>query len=354
MHSHGSQFEWAQVCALAIALDLCVGSGAQAQEFSLLAGSVDAVESSQHSYAWSFEFREPLTQHLDVTLGYLNEGHPRDHHRDGINTQLWIGDTLAKDRLRVGLGLGAYRFFDTATAPGYESVNVHGWGLMTSLTAAWRLSADLSARVSVNHVAAKESVDFTTYLVGCGWKLKDASLFGTHHTGSSPRRTTPGREILGFAGIAIVNTFRSEQSVAWGVEYRRGIGRTWDWTVSWINEGDPEGDLGPSNRHGIATQVWMVTPLDRERFALGIGIGPYLFRDRKRPTIDPGSSEHGVSLIVTGTLCYRLGERRQYRLNWNRVVSNYHRDSDVIVIGYGVRWPSGSAAGGLNPTPLHR
>lgn len=58
-------------------------------------------------------------------------------------------------------------------------------------------------------------------------------------------------ELTFFTGQSVVNTFFSQQARAYAVEYRRGLMRHIDWTLSGIYEGDPE----IIRRNGLATQV---------------------------------------------------------------------------------------------------
>lgn len=309
---------------------------ASAQELSLFAGGVDAVKSKERSYAWAFEFRQPLTTHFEATLGYLNEGHTPDHHRDGAHLQFWLTDTTAEG-LILGMGLGTYRFFDTTRASGLDSIDLHGWALITSVTAAWRLSPGFTARAVVNYVSPANSIGMMSYLLGGGWRLTDASLFRTQprKAGASLSWTTTGRELTALAGTAIVNTLKSEHGPGFGLEYRRGIGRAWDWTVSLLDEGNP----GPIDRAGLASQVWLVTPVYHDRSEAGFGVGVYLFRDLRRPASKPGSGDRGFCPIGSGTFAWRLTRRTLLRLNWNRIVTDYNRDADVILVGVGMRLP---------------
>jgi hypothetical protein len=63
---------------------------------------------------------------------------------------------------------------------------------------------------------------------------------------------------------------------------------------------------------------------------LGIGGGPYLVVDKYHP----GEDETVVGIFGM-TASYRFSPRWIIRLSWNRVVTNYNGDSDVLLAGIG-------------------
>ncbi len=74
------------------------------------------------------------------------------------------------------------------------------------------------------------------------------------------------------------------------------------------------------------------------RLALGAGLGPYVSIDRYR---EPRPGEAGnttVSAMVTASAAWRLTQHFFLRGSWNRVASNYNRDSDVVLLGLGYRF----------------
>src|SRR5439155_17893229 len=104
------------------------------------------------------------------------------------------------------------------------------------------------------------------------------------------------------AGRTIVNSFNSELAAATSLEYRYGLGRDLDWTVTWLNEGDAR----VLRRQGVAMQLWLRQPLLNERLALGVGTGPYLAVDRdKGKPADDGEHERLAGLLSI-TARYRM------------------------------------------------
>jgi len=61
------------------------------------------LDADDSSYSWQLEYRQPLGEHLAVSLSYLNEGHVPAHHRDGNALQLWAtGELIARRLSSVG------------------------------------------------------------------------------------------------------------------------------------------------------------------------------------------------------------------------------------------------------------
>ena len=71
---------------------------------------------------------------------------------------------------------------------------------------------------------------------------------------------------------------------------------------------------------------------------LGIGFGPYLVIDKDHT---PASGEGGgsnFSWIFTATAAYRLSRHWNARVSWNRINTDYNRDTDVLLLGAGYRY----------------
>jgi hypothetical protein len=172
-------------------------------------------------------------------------------------------------------------------------------------------------------------------LVGVGYRLgKD----GANDRHGLPRAwwetvRTP-TELTAFWGKSIVNTGGSEDAVATAVEFRQGLSRNLDWTLSWINEGDPK----IIRRNGVAAQLWVVDEYFVRRLSLGFGAGAYWFFDKRNPPSDGRYQDQTLAALLSPTIAYRFTRHWQARLTWNRVLSDYNRDADVILLGIGYRW----------------
>jgi hypothetical protein len=111
------------------------------------------------------------------------------------------------------------------------------------------------------------------------------------------------------------------------------VGRYVDWTVTAIDEGNAP----QSKRNGVATQLWLIRSLNQK---MELGMGAAVLQ-RQVPD-GPGALAQG-----------RAGERgRRYHLskrvvgvlNWGRVVTDYHRDTDLLMLGLGYSFWLGSSA----------
>jgi hypothetical protein len=113
-----------------------------------------------------------------------------------------------------------------------------------------------------------------------------------------------------------------------------------DGTVSFIHEGDPR----IVRRSGVGVQVWPVNTFFNDRVEVGFGVGAYIYIDNKHlgatRQIPFGGSLNTPALapLLSPTFSVRFNDRWLVRALWNRVVTNYNRDSDVFLLGLGYRW----------------
>src|SRR6478609_8116872 len=65
-------------------------------------------------------------------------------------------------------------------------------------------------------------------------------------------------------------------------------------------------------------------------------------RSRRRDADRPHHEDHACLAFVAGiftmTASYRIGREWTARFSWNRVLSNYDRDADVLLFGVGYRF----------------
>jgi hypothetical protein len=100
-----------------------------------------------------------------------------------------------------------------------------------------------------------------------------------------------------------------------------------------------EGDARLIRRTGLTAQIWGVREvLASDRLVLGIGFGPYLAVDSYRDAAPGEGGSSKYSWIFTATAAYRLSPQWAARFSWNRVDTNHHRDTDVILFGAGYRF----------------
>ena len=317
------------------ALLLCACQGLEAQELNLLAG-VMSTDAGQSSYSYHLGYSQDFYRNLAASLTYINEGHIPGHHRDGYAVEAWLRIPTPHNRFSVALGLGAYFFYDTQRLPDGLSADVHGTAPILSLSGTGYLSNRIFYRVTLDRIQPAHDTKVNNAVVGIGYWFGQNSKPTPGEFGHAPdeQASVTGNELTLFAGQSVVNTFFSQSARAYALEYRRGIVKHVDWTTSFIYEGNPQ----IVRRAGFATQAWAVNNFFEDRVALGIGLGPYVYIDRKHPEgigpINPAAVAPLASLMITG----RLSERWHLRLIVNRVTSSYNRDADIMLLGLGCRW----------------
>ncbi len=315
---------------------LILAGAVHAQELTVFAGGLQASETKERSHAWALEYQHALGENIAASFAWLNEGHLPGHHRDGQSVQIWGRANLLDRRLSLAAGLGPYRYFDTtASVAGGDHANIHGWGMVGSLAATYYSDSRWLYKLRFNRIVAGGSVDTNALMLGIGYQLEPVSERGPQVSAPSQLGKTTTDEITAFVGRTIVNSLSSERELGWAFEYRHGLGRHVDVTLGVLNEGDAR----LVRRSGITAQIWGVREvLASDRLVLGIGLGPYLAIDRYR---DPALGEGGTSLfswIFTASAAFRLSQHWNARVSWNRINTNYNRDTDVILLGAGYRF----------------
>jgi hypothetical protein len=304
-----------------------------AQELSVFGGAVAASGLKEHSYAWALDYRHGLGEHAALTFSWLNEGHVTNHHRDGHALQLWARTSVLDRRLTLSAGVGPYLYFDTTRPSGAQFADDHGWGAIGSLAATYYSDSRVFYELRVNRIVAKDSIHTTSALLGVGYQLDRPRSPGPLTEATTQERMGPENELTVFVGQTVVNSFESERDTAKAIEYRRGLSRHIDWTVSWLNEGDTR----LVRRNGAVTQFWAVREAFDRRASIGLGLGPYVAIDWQSSTT-PSPNRERLSWLLTVSAALRLTPRTSLRASWNRVVTDYDRDTDVVLIGFGYRF----------------
>lgn len=300
-----------------------------AQEIHFLGGIVQERDSRDRSYSWAIQYLYDLNEHWAVSFSWLNEGHFEHHHRDGHTLQLWARTKPIGERLVLAAGIGPYQYYDTQLARGGASyVDSHGYGAIASLSATWRMDNRWLFSVQSNFIETSRSLDTFSILAGIGYQLEAPRSPNQTPLSTSKTEDTTQNEITIFAGQTIVNSLDSENATSWMVEYRRHLGRHLDWTIGWLKEGDP----GPIHRNGLITELWLVRSFFDDRLTLGVGAGPYVALDNHRK---PDDDELTVAGLVTLSAAYQFRPPWSIRISWNRIVTDYGRDTDVLLGGIG-------------------
>jgi hypothetical protein len=286
------------------------------------------------SHAIVVSYSHELGPHLAASFSYLNEGHFPGHHRDGHSVQLWAHTSAFAPGFVLAAGVGPYRYFDTTVAEDADSrqfENAHGWGMQYSVAAHW-LSASTPwiYEIRANRNEMRGGVRDSTQVVGAiGYRLEqDGSFRRNATTGGYAERPN---ELVGYAGLTIVNSFESESThaKAASVEYRRAFGPTLRAALGYLYEGDAM----LVSRNGVTAELFLEPSFYRERFTLGLGFGAYFAADEYRDS----DAMRAIPLVTT-TMSLRVGADWVARVSWHRIVSNYNRDSDIILVGLGYRF----------------
>jgi hypothetical protein len=303
---------------------------ASAQDASLLAGALDNTKVHESSFAAELGFAQRLSPYFSLSAEYYNEGHPSQHHRDGLTSQLWLHTAIPEKGASFGVGFGPYYYFDTTTGQGSATDyrNLHGWGNLVSVSVKWHLEKRSYIEVRANRAQTHGEGDSNSILIGMGYELRNVP----DHV--REQNELPGDRLLMIqGGQAIVNSFESERARAYGIEYRDTVTQNMEWSLGWLNEGR----IGLVQRHGAAAQLWLLRPFT-DRTVLELGGGGYLMRDRvDRSDATEESKTHLVPIVTIG-MRYRISPDWRAQFSWSRVITDYHRDSDVLLLGVGKRF----------------
>jgi hypothetical protein len=292
-----------------------------AEDIALTAGALKVNEKNETSFAAALSYTHPVGEYSALSLTYLNEGHPQDHHRDGIDGQLWLRTKQLENGLSFGAGAGAYYYFDTARTASGDYSNDHGWAPIYSVSASWHFPSRWYAHLQANRVLPRSKDATTQLLLGVGYRFEGVQ-------GNKLHLSNPAHDdtLTLSSGQTIVNSFDSERARAYSVEYRRVVRPYVDWSVSWLKEGS----TARTDREGLASQLWLIRSLSKH-VELGMGAGPYVVYDL--PEV-PQRQRH-LAGLVTIVSRYHFDPSWVGQLSWNRVVTDYHRDADVLLLGLG-------------------
>jgi hypothetical protein len=305
-----------------------------AREFSLMGGPLKDIDSQERSYSWQLEYAEEIHRHFKFSFSYLNEGHVPGHHRDGNAFQLWGRTDILDYRLSLSAGIGPYFYYDTTMAgSGGSYSDTHGWGSLASIGVTSYTCRPWLLQLRANWVNTSSDISTLSVLFGIGYEFTEDAPTETP-PGKQTRNDRTDNEITVFAGRTIVNSFESENMYAWSIEYRRSLLDYVDWTITYLDEGEEH----TLRREGIFSQLWLVRNFFSRHLQMGIGGGLYAAMDRSR---DPTSHRQGdefFSGIVSMTAGYLFHPHWGTRLTWSRIVTDYDRDTDVILGGIGYRF----------------
>lgn len=304
--------------------------------FMAFGESVASRASWPTSSAWGLEFRQTDAPHFAWSFAYLNDGHFPGHHRDGVSGEAWAPFTI-DDRMTLSVGGGPFYYFDTEHAPmpgGFA--DVHGWALLLSADARLALGAPLDQPgwfLDLRYDWSAPARDIETRSIGLGIGYRMYSDLVSDNPTDGTAEGFANDEIVGYVGKTIVNSFSSQWSFAEAVEYRRELAaKVIRGSLAFVNEGNAQ----LVRRKGVIYEIWAEPSFWNGNASVGIGWGGYTAVDKSRPT----TGRH-ISYVVSTTMSARLpdlGERTDIRVTWHRIVTDYDRDTDILLFGIGYRF----------------
>ena len=306
---------------------------ALAGEIALFGGYESTDHPVEKTYAWQAQYMEGLGEHFAYSLSYLNQGHFISHHRDANTATFWLRTNLLEKRLSLGLGAGGLFYYDTIKpVDGSLPHDAHGWGTVASVAATWYTQSRWFGQLQGNWVRGGQSFDTLSALVGIGYQLDPPPEQGPDLKATRQRERTTDSELTLFGGASIVNIPAAHgKSAALALEYRRGIWRYLEWTARVLDEG--KNDL--SDRCGLTSQLWLAKDFLDDRLSLGAGLGGYAGVDQRRSSHDNKGFLAEVASI-TGSV--RLSDHWELRATWDRTITSYDRDTDLLLGGVGYRF----------------
>lgn len=301
-----------------------------AQELAFGLGPLHAHQRPEQTYTWQIQYLRPLSEQWALSFTWLNEGHTEDHHRDGYALQMWRFHRMAHNHLRLGMGAGTYRYFDTTgekSLTGYQ--NQHGYKTIFSLRAQYPLTVPCDAFVQVNRTMGEGDPQSTGILLGI------SRQFGTHapFTPKPLEGHEPKHELTISIGQTVLNSFESQSAQAFAITYRRRLSESMECTMAYSDEGDTK----LVDRDGLMLQLWGVTRFEGRGWGVGLGAGPYFSRVRLEKEGEQ-HAEFKTSLRITMGVFVPFAEYWVARMDWNRTLTHYHRDTDLILAGLGYIW----------------
>ena len=176
--------------------------------------------------------------------------------------------------------------------------------------------------------------DDLAVLVGVGYQLDAPGTPGPRDWAASRSTKVTNNEVTAYFGKTIINSTSSPSAFAEAIDYRVGIAKYLDLTVGYWHEGSSK----TARRDGFTAELWATRAFLEDRFTLGVGGGTYYAIDENEGSVSPGPGRGKFAGLVSISAAYRLSNHWTTRLTWNRVVTLYNRDADVILAGVGYRF----------------
>jgi hypothetical protein len=290
-------------------------------------------QSGPTSTAWGISYRKIISDYLAVSLAYLNDGHFPGHQRDGLTGEVWLPIHLFDRHVTVSAGFGPFYYLDTVAAhnnAGYA--DDHGWAWLGSIDVIyqpWRAGewwSPLFFELRFDHTAPSKSIETTSIGLGIGYRG-----FSDVHNISDPLAAQgfAANEVAAYYWKTVVDSLAPTTARAEELEYRRQIWSELRASLGVLNEGDAQ----LIRRNGVLAEVWAEPSFNSGFWSIGAGFGGYAAIDKYRP-----SSGRHVSDVISATFSIRPLKNFDIRFLWHRIVTDYNRDTDVLLWGIGVRF----------------
>jgi hypothetical protein len=291
------------------------------QDLVFLRGLIQDTKSGSSSDAWQIEYQKHIGDYYALSVAYLNDGHLSGHRTDGLTAQFWLGKSFLNDHVALAAGLGPYLWADTIdgrSGSGYE--NRHGISAIATLTASYYADNGLIFQLRSNYV----EVDARTIsvLAGIGYQLDKKSPVNFSDA-------VDRNEISAMLGMVIVNSSDSQRLFAQKLEYRHIFSRHVDMSAAILNEGSNE----LIDRQGLTVQIWLVDTILNDKLRIGLGAGPYFEQNKSH-----GQNKQSIDGMVSILADYQISHNWLIRATWDRALTNYDRDTDMIFVGPGYRF----------------
>jgi len=302
-------------------------------QFTLLMGkeSLDHYSSPQSTDTWQIEYlhdwNQTFSYSLDhVNLGEFNQGISRHPDYDGGN--LWWHVDFLDHHLRLSAGVGLLFYYDTVgSSYGQGSTNTHGFGISYTMAATWHTDGPWLFQARASYVDAG-GFDTQSVMLGVGYQLdfKGTADAGNHDDDFAAVFDQNKNEITLYGGQGVINQPYNVKTQSVALEYRRDISAYLQWSIAYLDEGDS----ALADRRGIIGELWLSKSFFDKRLSLSAGVGPYAARDRKQNPF--------VTTMRSFAAAYQVTPSVGARATWERVITNYNRDSDVFLIGGSYRF----------------
>jgi hypothetical protein len=307
-------------------------------DFSYLGSFVSSTNQWASGTGWDLSFRKTWAPNFATSLDYLNDAHFPGHHRDGVTGEVWLPISFfSKHVTTISVGGGPFYYLDTAQAAnpsGYA--DNHGWAWLSSVDARVLLltpgdGTGLFFDLRFDHTAPAKSIETNSWAAGFGYRGV-SDFDGT--SGFRDSDGAPDWEITAYAYKTVVNSFSSQTSPAEEVEARWHIWNVFKVSGGWINEGNAQ----LIRRNGLESEIWAEPSFNSDLWSIGAGIGLYSAIDKYMP--GPGRHASG---IISAALSFRPlhfwgVEALDIRFLWHRIVTDYNRDTDIVLWGMGYRF----------------